>query len=141
MSGSDRIAIVILTHNRRTEILRTLENMLALAETATVCVVDNASGDGTGEAIARRFPAVRLLSLSENQGAAGRNHGVRAVLSPYVAFCDDDTWWALGSLGRAVTLLDAHPWLDGGQWKKRPTPGFSALSLPPLRLPGNYRFR
>jgi GT2 family glycosyltransferase len=29
--------------------------------------------------------------------------------APYVAFCDDDTWWDPGSLTRAADLLDEHP--------------------------------
>jgi GT2 family glycosyltransferase len=34
---------------------------------------------------------------------------VRATETPHVAFCDDDSWWAPGSLARGVELLDAHP--------------------------------
>ena len=141
MSDAARIAIVVLTHNRRAEILRTLEYLVALTEPANICVVDNASSDGSGEAIARRFPGVRLLRLAENQGAAGRNHGVRAMATPYVAFCDDDTWWAPGSLGRASTLLDVHPRLAvvtarvlvGAEEREDPTSGLMAASpLPNL---------
>jgi GT2 family glycosyltransferase len=28
--------------------------------------------------------------------------------TPYVAFADDDSWWAAGALGRAADVLDAH---------------------------------
>ncbi|MDB5755475.1 MAG: glycosyl transferase family 2, partial [Massilia sp.] len=35
--------------------------------------------------------------------------GVLLATTPYVAFCDDDTWWSPHSLDTAVTLLDAHP--------------------------------
>jgi GT2 family glycosyltransferase len=35
--------------------------------------------------------------------------GARLVDSPYVAFSDDDSWWAPGALSRAVELLDRHP--------------------------------
>lgn len=38
-----------------------------------------------------------------------RNIAVEEVTTPYVAFCDDDTWWDPGALGRAADLLDAHP--------------------------------
>jgi GT2 family glycosyltransferase len=31
------------------------------------------------------------------------------VGTPYVAFCDDDTWWEPGSLRRAADALEAHP--------------------------------
>lgn len=105
----DRLAIIVLTCNRRREILRTLERLLALAEPVEICVVDNGSADGSGEAIARCFPGVGLVRLARNLGAAGRNYGVRRGGARYVAFCDDDCWWAPGSLERAVALLDAHP--------------------------------
>lgn len=29
--------------------------------------------------------------------------------TPYVAFCDDDSWWAPGALSAAADLLDQHP--------------------------------
>lgn len=109
MKAVDRIAVVVLTHNRRAEILHTLRHLLSAGETGTVCVVDNASTDGSAEAITRHFPTVHLVRLDENLGAAGRNHGVRAVDTPYVAFCDDDTWWAPGGLGLAADLLDRLP--------------------------------
>jgi hypothetical protein len=31
------------------------------------------------------------------------------VDTPYVALCDDDTWWDPGDLGRAADLLRTHP--------------------------------
>lgn len=34
-----------------------------------------------------------------------------AARSLYVAFCDDDSWWAPGSLQLAEVALDAHPQL------------------------------
>jgi GT2 family glycosyltransferase len=34
---------------------------------------------------------------------------VRQVTTPYVAFCDDDSWWAPGSLAEAADLLDRYP--------------------------------
>jgi GT2 family glycosyltransferase len=41
--------------------------------------------------------------------AAARNIGAAAAKTPYIAFCDDDTAWAPGSLAQAADLLDAHP--------------------------------
>jgi GT2 family glycosyltransferase len=52
---------------------------------------------------------VRLLRPGRNLGAVGRNLAVRHVRTPYVAFCDDDSWWAPGSLSGAADLLDRHP--------------------------------
>ncbi len=102
------VSVIVLTFNRRDEVLRTLGMLAALPEQPPIVVVDNASTDGSGEAIVERFPQVTLVRLSTNLGAAGRNYGVAAVHTPYVAFCDDDTWWSPGSLARAVEILERH---------------------------------
>lgn len=107
----DRLTVVIITHNRRAELLRTLTHMTALPDRVPVVVVDNASHDGTCDAVAQRFDQVTLLRSARNLGALARNLAVRDVTTPYVAFCDDDTWWEPGALCRAANLLDAHPGL------------------------------
>lgn len=104
-----RTSVVVITHNRRAELLRTLELMRRLPERPELIVTDNASTDGTAEAVRRAFPDVRLLCPGRNLGAVGRNLAVRHVRTPYVAFCDDDTWWEPGSLRRAADLLDPRP--------------------------------
>ncbi|MFB9462347.1 glycosyltransferase family 2 protein [Streptomyces cinereospinus] len=104
-----RTTVVVITWNRRAELLRTLRTLRDLPERPRVVVTDNGSGDGTAEAVAREFPEVLLLCPGRNLGAVGRNLAVRHVRTPYVAFCDDDTWWEPGSLRRAADLLDARP--------------------------------
>jgi GT2 family glycosyltransferase len=104
-----RVSVVVLTHDRADELERTLERLSALAERPPIVVVDNASRDDTAQRVATRFPEVTLVRSDANLGAAGRNLGVERVSTPYVAFCDDDTWWACGALARAAELLDAHP--------------------------------
>jgi GT2 family glycosyltransferase len=103
-----RISVVVITRDRAPELLRSLERLDALPERPEVVVVDNGSRDGTAERVRERFPRVRVLRCDEDLGAAGRTLGVQAVTTPYVAFCDDDSWWAPGSLARAVALLDGH---------------------------------
>lgn len=108
----DRTAVVIITRDRRAELLRTLDRLAALPERPHVVVVDNASSDGTAAAVRARHPAVELVEPRANLGAVGRNVGVERVArrgTPYVAFCDDDTWWDPGSLRRVADALDAHP--------------------------------
>ena len=72
-------------------------------------LVDNGSTDGTADAVRERHPDVEVVALRDNLGAVGRNIGVRRTRTPYIAFCDDDTWWSPGSLARAADVLDAHP--------------------------------
>ena len=140
-----RIALVILTYNRAAELRRTLERMLALPHAPAIVVVDNASRDGTAQMLRQRFPQVRLISLPANIGAAARNAGVAAVDAPYIAFSDDDTWWASGALEQAVALMDAHAdvavlcarVLVGEQEREDPTCSAMADSpLPRDGLPG-----
>ncbi|MBK4734378.1 glycosyltransferase family 2 protein [Noviherbaspirillum pedocola] len=107
-SLSSRLTVIILTFNRAVELRRTLERMLALPERPALIVVDNASIDGTDAMVRDAFPEVALIRLAQNIGAAARNAGVRQARTPYIAFCDDDTWWSPGSLPRAVALLEAH---------------------------------
>jgi GT2 family glycosyltransferase len=104
-----RVAVVVITHQRRDELLQALARLCALPEQPHVVVVDNGSTDGTAEAVRDRFPQVELIASPENLGAVGRNLGVARLETPYVAFCDDDTWWEPGSLGAAADVLDAHP--------------------------------
>jgi hypothetical protein len=74
-----RITVVIMTRNRRDELLETLARMTALPERVPVIVADNASTDGTCEALAERFGQVRLLCCQRNFGAVARNLAVREV--------------------------------------------------------------
>jgi GT2 family glycosyltransferase len=80
--------VVIITRNRRPELVRTLQRMTALPDRPPVIVVDNASGDGSAKA-AGAFPGVTVIKAAGNLGAVGRNIAVRQVTTPYVAFCDE----------------------------------------------------
>src|SRR4051812_46693860 len=103
-----RVAVVMISHNRREEVLCSLGHLSRLPERPDIVVVDNGSTDGMPEAVAQRFPGVELVRAGNNLGAAGRNLGVARVRAPYVAFCDDDTWWRPGTLPRAADLFDSH---------------------------------
>ncbi|WP_043510926.1 MULTISPECIES: glycosyltransferase family 2 protein [unclassified Actinoplanes] len=104
-----RVGVVVITWQRREEALACVERLLALPEQPPVVLVDNGSTDGTAGAVRAAFPQVDVIAAGRNLGAVGRNLGVRRLTTPYVAFCDDDTWWRPGSLARAADLLDAHP--------------------------------
>lgn len=104
-----RVTVVVITRNRREELLRTLAKLAALPEHPAVIVVDNGSDDGTAAAVRWQYPGVQLVAARGNLGAVGRNLALRRVTTPYVAFCDDDTWWDPGSLTLAADALDAHP--------------------------------
>jgi len=105
------ISIVMITWNRCESTLATLGRLLDLPERPAIVLVNNGSTDGTSEAIRRQFPQVEIVEAGGNRGAFGRNLGVERVTTPYVAFCDDDSWPDPGCLRYAVEQFAAHPWL------------------------------
>jgi GT2 family glycosyltransferase len=104
-----RVAVVVATRDRVDSLAVALRHLLALPERPRVVVVDNGSADGTPEVVRGRFPQVEVVELGTDHGAAARTAGARRCAEPYVAFADDDSWFAPAALARAADLLDAHP--------------------------------
>lgn len=50
-----------------------------------------------------------MIELPGNVGGYARTIRARLATTPYIAFADDDSWWAPGALRRAVDYFDAHP--------------------------------
>jgi len=98
------VTVVVMTRNGWDDLRKTLPR-----HEGPVIVVDNGSTDSTPARVREHFPHVRLIELPENRGAPARNLGVEAAHTPYVAFADDDSWWAPGALDRAVAVFHAHP--------------------------------
>jgi len=98
------LTVVVASRNRREDLLVTLPR-----HEAPVILVDNGSTDGTVDAVRAAHPDVTVLPLPRNEGARGRTKGVAAAGTEFVAFADDDSWWAPGDLDRAVQIMRAHP--------------------------------
>jgi GT2 family glycosyltransferase len=109
VASDERVAVVMITRNRRHRAVGAVSRLVALPEQPRVVVVDNGSTDGTAEALAAEVPEADVVAVGENLAAAGRNLGARRVAAPYVAFCDDDMAWEPGALRRAADVLDRHP--------------------------------
>lgn len=85
---SVNVAAVIVTYNSRREIGRCLRSLAGLEE---IFVVDNASTDGTVEAVRAIRPDIRILANAENRGfAAAVNQGVRASRAQLIALLNPD---------------------------------------------------
>lgn len=101
---AERVTVVVATRNRRRALAGSLPHHRGPA-----ILVDNGSDDGSVGFVRRHFPGVHVVEAGRNLGAPARNIGVRMAATPYVAFADDDSWWAPGALERAADVLDAHP--------------------------------
>ncbi|OXI92351.1 MULTISPECIES: glycosyltransferase family 2 protein [Burkholderia] len=141
-----RVTAVVLTFRRPAELAHTLARLTSLPDRPAIVVVDNAAQPETAALIRHRFPHVVLVQAPDNLGAAGRNLGVAVARTRHVAFCDDDTWWAPGSMEQAADLLDAYPHvaavtarvLVGADQREDPTCRLMADSPldAPVTLPG-----
>lgn len=105
---AERVGVVIATRDRAGNLLGTLERLRKLEERPPIVVVDNGSTDGTPELVRERHPDVNVVALERNAGAAARNIGAEALDTPYVAFSDDDSWWAEGALCKSAEIFEAH---------------------------------
>jgi N-acetylglucosaminyl-diphospho-decaprenol L-rhamnosyltransferase len=89
--------------------LRSLHEHPATAP-MSVHVVDNASGDGTAEMVAREFGDVALRVNPRNLGfGAANNLAIRDTSSPYVVVLNPDTRVTPGALDRLLELMESRP--------------------------------
>ncbi len=100
----DGVTVVVMSRDRREDLLASLPR-----HEAPVVLVDNGSGDGTVDAVRAALPQVTVLPLAENAGARARTIGAGYAGTEFVAFADDDSWWAPGDLARAAEVMRAHP--------------------------------
>src|SRR5690348_1064100 len=89
------VSIVILNYNTRQRVLDCLASLRAagIPSAATeVFVVDNASADGSADAVAAAFPQVELIRAPRNGGFAyGNNLALRRIRGRYALLLNPDT--------------------------------------------------
>lgn len=103
------IVAVILNTNRREDtcaVLASLEQNTY--QNHRVIVLDNASTDGSVQAIRTAFPAVQIIELRQNLGYAGNNNvGIQAALAQgaeWVFVLNEDTILAPDCLARLIEV-------------------------------------
>ena len=112
--SSEPVFLVTLSWNRKEDTLACLGSVLAMDPPPShLILVDNASTDGTPQAVAERFPQVQLLINSDNLGfAAGINVGLRAALdrgAGYVLLINNDTLLAPDLLAALLAVAEEDP--------------------------------
>lgn len=105
------VTVGIVTRNRRERLREAVRSALAQEYPALeVLVADNASEDGTAEALRREFPEVRLIRLDENLGCpGGRNRIYERARGDYIVNLDDDGRLDGGAVRRLVETFRSDP--------------------------------
>lgn len=107
-----RVSVIVVNWNTRNLLLdciRSLEEHNGSVP-FEIIVVDNASGDGSADAVRCQHPQVRLIANTENLGFAGGNNlGAREALGEYLLLLNPDTQVPDGAIDGIVSFLETHP--------------------------------
>jgi N-acetylglucosaminyl-diphospho-decaprenol L-rhamnosyltransferase len=138
------LSVSIVNTNSRVLLLACLDSLAGTD--AEIVVLDNASEDGSADAVRERFPDVRVIAQSHRAGfGANHNTVIRATTGRYVYVLNEDTTAGNWDFEALTAYLDDHPrvaalgprilYPDGrlqdSAWRF-PTPLVSAISLATL---------
>lgn len=110
-AASPRLTIIVVTWNGWHDTQRCLESIMeSVLPSHEILVIDNASHDGTPDAIERLFAGVRVIRNATNRGhTRAVNQGIALARGDYVLLLDSDTALAPDSISVMIALLDARP--------------------------------
>ena len=95
MKAEPKVLILIVTLNRRKDLLECLDSLIKLKySNFNILVISDGSSDETVEAVRAQWPNIKLIEFKSNQGIPqARNAGMRYFLeegSQYLFIVDDD---------------------------------------------------
>jgi GT2 family glycosyltransferase len=106
------LSVIIVSWKIKDKLRANLQALLASTGdfSSEIFVVDNNSGDGTAEMVAREFPQVKLIANQENYGfAKANNQALRQASGNYLLLLNPDM------LVRPDTLTKALAWAKDNQ--------------------------
>jgi GT2 family glycosyltransferase len=114
------VAILVVSYNTREMTLGCLRSVFeqARATPFELIVVDNASGDGSADAIEREFPRVRLIRSAENLGFAKANNlAAKEATGGLLLLLNPDTVVLDQAIDRLIAFAAERP--EAGIWGGR----------------------
>lgn len=109
-----KISVVIVTRNRKQDLIRTIEAYRNQTyPNKEIVVVDNCSTDGTREAIPSLFPDVKYIWLPENFDIRSIILGVYWSNGEIIWRCDSDSFpESNDAFEKVVSILQKYPEID-----------------------------
>jgi GT2 family glycosyltransferase len=106
-----RVSGVIVSYNGGTKVLRCIESLKRQTSPFhEIIVVDNASSDGSPDAIRDTHPDVRLVRLPENRGpSVSRNASLSVATGELVFWIDNDIYADPDCLARMLVAVRVEP--------------------------------
>lgn len=134
------LAIIIVSFNTKAEVEACLASLHANppATPHEIVLVDNASSDGTVQAVRAACPRVRVIENAANVGfAAANNVGIRAVAHEFVVLLNSDTRVPAGALDTLVGHLREDATLAAAGPRLVDLDGRTEVSFGPMMGPFN----
>ncbi len=114
MDYNPKVAVVIVNWNKREHVLHLLRSLKRIDyDNHEIIVVDNASTDGSVEAINQELPGIKLIVNSENLGGTGGfNVGINQALEmgyyQYIWLLDNDAQVENNSLCELIEVMQKN---------------------------------
>jgi N-acetylglucosaminyl-diphospho-decaprenol L-rhamnosyltransferase len=107
ISAAERVTVVTVTYQS----VALVEDLVrVLSQFPRTIVIDNASSDGTAEALTHRLPQAQVLRMHANCGfGPANNAGVARAVTPYVLLLNPDCDIGTAALEQLVATADAYP--------------------------------
>jgi len=113
LGGAPRVSIIIVNWRARDVLLDCLAALLppgTPADQRQVLVIDNASGDGSVETVARRYPAVRQIRNPDNRGfARAVNQGLALAAAPFALVLNPDVVIRPAAIAALLEFMEREP--------------------------------
>ncbi len=118
------LSLVIVNWNTKELLLACLQSLATNLDHPSheIWLVDNASSDGSVEAVAERFPEVKIIRNERNLGfAAANNKALRLMHGRYALLLNTDTIVTPGAIQQLYRFLEENPrvGMAGGQLLNR----------------------
>jgi GT2 family glycosyltransferase len=141
VSDAPRVAVVIVSFEAREALLASLESLrLRPSIPIETVVVDNASSDGSADAVRAGHPTALVIANPENVGfARACNQGWRASRAPCVLFLNPDAEVTPGAVETLARLLEERPGVGAAGPRTRGSDGTIQVSTGPDLTPSAER--
>ena len=108
---TDLVLVSIVSFNGKAFLQRCLDSVLSQTyQPLEVCLLDNASEDGTVDFVSKNFPTVKLISSGVNLGfGGGHNIIIRQSRSTFVLVLNQDAFLSPTFLEELLTALKDRP--------------------------------
>ena len=104
------LSIITVNYNGLTDTCSLLDSITPCGDSTEVIVVDNASRNNEAQAIAERYPTVKVVKSQANLGFAGGNNlGIKEAKGKYIFFVNNDTVFNPKELKWLISRLEESP--------------------------------